>query len=308
MGLLQAGAFLTALMSLATHFNSLHRLLELFSHFRLQYFVTSLLLALLFLLLRERKWAGGMLLLTLINVAPIASWYLAETDSATAGAHSFVLMQANVLAENEQTELLLAEIAAEQPDIIFLQEVTTAWVAAMSPLQEAYPYSFAIPQDDNFGIAVYARQPLLDVEAIESPPHALPTLRVRQVIDGTSVTFVTTHPFPPLGSELTRARNIQLESIAVLMASIPGPKVLVGDLNITMWAQHYRELIDQTGLRNTRYGFGVIPTWPRHLPFAAIPIDHCLVSEEFTVLETRAGENTGSDHLPLLVKLGLRER
>lgn len=308
MGLFQAGAFVTALVSLATYFNSLHRLLELFSHFRLQYFVTSLLFTLLFLVLRDRKWAGGMLLLTLINALPIAGWYLAATDSATEGAHSFVLMQANILTKNDQAELLLAQIAAEQPDIIFLQEVSAAWVTAMLPLQEAYPYRFEIPQDDNFGIAVYARQPLLDVEAIESPPHALPTLLVRQVIDGTSVTFVTTHPLPPLGSELTRARNIQLESIAVLMASIPGAKVLVGDLNITMWAQHYRDLINSTELRNTRYGFGVIPTWPRHLPFAAIPIDHCLVSKEFAVFDTWAGENTGSDHLPLLVKLGLRPR
>ena len=105
---------------------------------------------------------------------------------------------------------------------------------------------------------------------------------------------------------MAAARNQQLQSIATLMASLSSPKVLVGDLNITMWANHYKELVAATGLRNTRRGVGVIPTWPRHLPFAAIPIDHCLISDELAVLDMRAGDSIGSDHLPMLVQLGLR--
>ncbi len=72
-----------------------------------------------------------------------------------------------------------------------------------------------------------------------------------------------------------------------------------------MWAHHYNELVESTGLANARDGFGVLPSWPTNIPIAMIPIDHCLVSDEFTVLDVRTGPDIGSDHLPLIVELGL---
>ena len=44
---------------------------------------------------------------------------------------------------------------------------------------------------------------------------------------------------------------------------------------------------------------------PSANPPAMIPIDHCLASQDFAVLDFRAGAQFGSDHLPLLVTLAL---
>ncbi len=304
-GLVQAGAFLTALFSIATLFNSLHSWLELFSHFRLQYFVCALLFAVVFAVLRNRRWCGGMLALAVVNFLPLAPWYLPAGNATPVGARTLTLLQANVLGHDNAPGQVVAQIRASAPDIVFLQEIDSRWVDALRVIEDELPYRLAVPRDDNFGIAVYAKEPLLDVEIIESPPLKLPTLVVRQDIGGRQVTFVTTHPVPPLGREMTASRNEQLQSIAALLAGTTGPRVLVGDLNITMWAHHYRELESVSGLRNTRLGHGVAPTWPRRLPFAAIPIDHCLVSGELIVLDTRAGRANGSDHLPLLIDLAL---
>ena len=99
--------------------------------------------------------------------------------------------------------------------------------------------------------------------------------------------------------------NEQLASVAEQLQAIGGPKLLVGDLNTTMWGASYRDFAESTGLHNTRRGFGLAPSWPTHLPFAMIPIDHCLVSDNLVVLDTRTGPDVGSDHLPLIVEFAL---
>jgi endonuclease/exonuclease/phosphatase (EEP) superfamily protein YafD len=62
----------------------------------------------------------------------------------------------------------------------------------------------------------------------------------------------------------------------------------------------------QTGLKNSRRGFGILPTWPTFLPLLSIPIDHFLLSPEFAVLKTGQGPNIGSDHVPLITELMLQ--
>lgn len=302
-GLLQAAATVTAVFSVATFADSLHRYLELFSHFRLQYLVVALLLCLAFIAIRRRTWASLMLVITAINVMPVATWYFAEAKQTTDSDVEIKMLQANVWGGNTDTEMLIELIAAEQPDIVILQEVTNLWVAAMDELQAVYPHRYEVPRNDAFGIAIYSREPLLSVEALKSPPFGHPSLFVRQSLHDTIVTYVSTHPIPPIGKSGFDARNEQLASIAEVTSAISGPTILVGDLNTTMWGHHYDELEDATGLVNARRGFGVIPTWPTQMPFAMIPIDHCLVSDDFAVRDVRSGSDIGSDHLPLIVEL-----
>jgi len=304
-GLLHAAAIVTVLFSLATFADFLHRYLELFSHFRLQYLGAALLLGLIFIALRSRAWASLMLVITAINVWPVAKWYVAETEPHVVAKTQIELLYANVYSGNSNTRPLLDLIQAEQPDMVFLHEVTDRWVTAMDELQSSYPHRYSIPRNDNFGVAIYAREPLLNVDVIESPPYGFPSLIVRQSLGGQVVTFVTTHPIPPLGKSGFNARNEQLNSIAEVIAAIAAPKVLIGDLNTTMWAHQYRRLEKNTGLVNARNGIGIIPTWPRQLPFAMIPIDHCLVSDDFAVQNIRSGPDIDSDHLPLIVELAL---
>lgn len=303
-GLLQAAALLTAIFSLATFADQLHRYLELFSHFRLQYLVVSLILALILFALRSRAWAGVMLIVTAINTLPVAMWYLADTDQPDLADMQFELLHANVYSGNSNTQALIALIVAEQPDVIVLQEVTTVWTTAMEMLHETYPHQYAIPRHDNFGIGVFAKTPFQSIDVIDSPPYGFPSLVIRQPVNGRIVSYVTTHPIPPLGKAGFGARNEQLASIAAVINSIRGPRLLIGDLNTTMWADQHEQLLRSTGLRNARHGFGVIPTWPKQLPIAMIPIDHCLVSEDIAVLDIRSGPDIGSDHLPLLIALG----
>ena len=304
-GLLQASAFLAAVFSIATLASHLHRYLELFSHFRLQYLAVAIILAVVLFALRSRGWGTVMLIVSAINLVPVAPWYLGPAVAA-ASDQPIRLVLSNMYSGNRNAQELIELVLAEKADVVFLQEVTPRHSRELAALRETLEYSLNIPRDDNFGIAVLSRHPFTSAKVVRSPPLGLPTLVVQIAVDDRPISFVTTHPMPPLGAaEWFAGRNEQLASVARLINGLDGPRVLIGDLNTTMWAAHFRQLVRDTGLINARYGFGLLPTWPAQLGFAGIPIDHCLVSNELSVLNARTGPDVGSDHLPLIVDVAL---
>ena len=303
-GLMEAGAFLTALFSIATAFDHLHRLLEMFSHFRLQYLAVSILLFIGLAAFRRRGMATLMLGVTLINAVYVAPWYWPPAE--TGETSSLVLLHANILASNEETARLLAHIEREQPDIVLLQELTGRHLPLLETLATSYPHKLLQPQDDPFGIGAWSKHPFVTADIIPTPPRDNPSLRIVIDYDGESVTVFSTHPVPPIGPGHYNDRNTQLAHIAELVLDTRGSKVVIGDLNITPWSVHYRDFEAETGLVNAQRGHGIKPSWPLFLPIAMIPIDHALVSDDLVAADTRTLSSVGSDHLPLLVRIARR--
>lgn len=302
--LLQIAAVLTIAFSLLTAIDVPSRSVELFCHFRLQYFVVALLLAIVFAMLRNWPWAAALLLLTVFNSTFIVSWYL-PVANAVAGTEQLKLFHANVYSGNRNYTQLIKAVDAEDPDIVLIQEVTQEWVAGTQALLKDYPYAYLEPRDGSFGIAVYSRIPFDSVSHIDSPPLDHPTIVARITRGGKPLTIISSHPTVPLGRFRFEARNEQLESLLQLVTDASGPVVLTGDFNVSVWAHRYRWLVASTGLRDARRGFGLLPTWPTMFPVAMIPIDHVLVSDDIEVLNLKTGHRLGSDHLPLVVTLSL---
>ena len=303
-GLLQAAAILTIMFSLLTAVNSQNWLVELFCHFRLQYFVAALLLAVTFAVFKEWSLAAALLLTSLFNASFLLPWYLPQ-ESGSEGAQQLKLFHANVFSGNDKYTRLIDAIASENPDIVFIQEATGNWVSALQSLREGYPHSYADPRAGNFGIAVYSKIPFDSVTHVESPPLAYPTIIARITFNDQPLTLVSSHPTIPLGRNNFEARNQQLDNLEELVSGLSGHIILAGDFNMGLWGARYRRLIESTQLRNARSGFGILPTWPTALPIAMIPIDHVLVSDGIAVLDIRTGRRNGSDHLPLVVTLSL---
>ena len=302
-GLLQVAAILTIAFSVVTLLRTDHFALQLFSHFRLQYLVISLLLFVVFAVLRSPRYAAALLAVALLNASLVLPWYLDKHESAS-GA-DLKLLLANVLSTNTKYEQLFDLLDAEDPDVVVLLEVSPEWLVAMDPLRLTYPYSYAEARDGNFGIALFSRLPLKSVGHVDSPPFGYPTINATLAVREHSLHLVATHPTHPLGKRRYAARNKHLESLPALLQNPAGTTVLVGDLNTSMWGINYRLLEAKTGFRNARRGFGIAPTWPTFLPFAMIPIDHVLVSKDVGVRSVHVGQRIGSDHLPLVVTITL---
>ena len=302
-GLLQAAAVITIVFTVVTALPIDFFGIQLFSHFKLQYLVVSVLLCIALALLRRPAYVAGLLLAVGLNASLVVPWYVA--GSVPLGDKQLKILSANILSSNTEHQRLFDLLDTEAPDIVLLQEVSPQWLEALDPLRQIYPYSYAEAREGNFGIALFSRVPFTSVSHIDSPPLGYPTIIATMDVEGAALHLAGTHPMIPVREKFYSDRNEQLASIVQLFAGRGGSQVLVGDLNTSMWDFNYRSLEEETGLRNARTGFGIVPTWPIFMPFAMIPIDHVLVSDDIGVVEMRSGPRIGSDHLPLIVTIAL---
>lgn len=303
MGLLKAAGAATLVSTLIATVAIPHHFFDLFSHFRLQYLGASLLLLIGFAAFREKPYVIAMLTSVLINAAVIAPWYM-KTDVVNSGT-PLKLIHANVLSSNSNHQALVDFVHAEDPDVVFLQEFNEQWLEGSKPLLERYPHVYTQPRSGNFGIAVFSKFPFSAISHVDSPPFDHPTLIAELSVQNTDITLISTHPMIPLGGKLASARNEQLDSIAAMVRNNSEKIVLLGDFNASIWDRRYKQLEEETGLRSSRRGFGIAPSWPTFMLPAMIPIDHVLVSEDIGVVNNYLGRRIGSDHLPLVVTLAL---
>lgn len=299
-------SILTVLFSFITVFNQYNHYLELFSHFRLQYLLASILFLAILLVIRQHGLSMLMLACIVLNSALVVPWYLeAGTLPGGNNVHDLKIIHSNVYTPNVSYRKVVNMVRQERPDIFVAQEVDAKWIEGLKDIRGMLPYYREIPRDDNFGIAIYSKYPLQDIQVFSVGSVSTPGIRATIRYGDKSMTLLTMHSMPPIGGNNYNHRNRQIIDLARLVKNITTPLVFIGDLNITMWSNDYKPLETGTRLSNARKGFGIIPTWPVNFPLAMIPIDQCLVSDEIRVKNIKAGPNVGSDHLPLIVSLAL---
>lgn len=296
-------------LSVAGYLGTLHRRLELVSHFKLQYLAIAILCLPMLLALRAWRWAAVALLAVALNAAVVLPWFWAASSASVGEPDAPAdvrLLLVNVNAANPDYAALLSLIEREKADLILVQEASDGWREALAALAGSHPFTRFVVNRDNAGIALYSRFPVEEMPS-SADDYGFPVLLATVKIEEAAVTLISIHPPPPGAEEFLQQRNEQLARVATLASQAAQPVLVAGDLNISLWSPYYTRFAEQSGLRAARRGFGVLPTWPTHLPLLMLPLDHCLVSQEFAVMDCRTGSHIGSDHLPLLVDLRLSQ-
>jgi endonuclease/exonuclease/phosphatase (EEP) superfamily protein YafD len=292
------------LFSLTGYLGTRHWTFELTSHFKVQYFALSVLCVLICLWLRQWGWASLSLLGLIINGIVVLPWYFPSVQNHIQN-HSLSILLSNVNIKNKNYSALVQLVAAENPDILIVQEGNRHWIKHLKVLEKTLPYVEAPPNSYFFGTVIYSRFPFEETQMLSLGRSGRESILVKIKINHQMVSLLTTHPLPPITEGLFEHRNSQLFEVQSFIKQLPTPKMLIGDLNISMWSPFYSQLIQETRLINARQGFGILPTWPTFLPVLMIPIDHCLVSPDFKVIKIKTGESIGSDHLPLIVEVAI---
>jgi endonuclease/exonuclease/phosphatase (EEP) superfamily protein YafD len=271
-------------------------------HFRQQYFVVLAVCTLVLLIVRRYRWASLCLLLTALNGWTL--WpYLGIPETETAMPPDLAILSTNVFSGNPTPQKVLDYIEQIDPDVVVALEVTPEWEERLSILDEKLPYQAVQSQPGNFGIALYSRLPLVSFRF--APLSEGNSAIVAQIeVDGSPVTIIAAHPYPPGGSRNTRMRNVQLAELARLAAAVEGSCVLAGDLNVTQFSPAFQALLENGGLSDPRRRTGLKPTWPTGRTILQIPIDHCLVGRG-TTARIMVGPDVGSDHFPIVATVWL---
>lgn len=282
--------------------------LELFSHFQLQYLLLCVVLFGLLVLTRRFALSIAGFLCILVVAVQVVPWYIPQSDRPLTAGTEIEIFLANVNAKNTHYDRLLAQVRQVQPDLAIIQEAEGEWLVQLRSLGDILPYAFT-----KVGTAVYSKQPLANADI-----NFIGTDRGLAFPQGLNagdraLSLVTIHPLPPILPAWFQQRNQQLDLTGTYIQSLSEPIILAGDFNSSMWSPYYRRLVDRTGLKNVRRGFGILPSWPTAGTYSFLPsfgsllfstaIDHVLVSPEIRVLSVRTRGNNGSDHRPVIVKL-----
>lgn len=303
----RACVWAVALLSLASLLGR-HSFFELATHFRLQYALASTACALFFACERAWKYLLPAAACAALGWAFVLPYYpRAGTDARDPGHARLVVMFANVQGNNTEYGALLESVGEVRPDVLALAELTPEWRAHVGEaLSREYPHAELLPKQGGSGLALFSRFPLEGAESFDVDASTHPLMRARVILPRASLRLLLMHPPTPVRPVKFAYRTGQFARASELVNSESGPRALLGDLNATPWSPYFRDLLLGSGLRDVRVGEGLIPTWPAYLPgFLRIPIDHCLVSGDVRVYSVRTGPLTGSDHLPLVVELGL---
>jgi endonuclease/exonuclease/phosphatase (EEP) superfamily protein YafD len=328
--------FLTFLLTVMALLGDKGWIWSLTTHFRLQYLVIQLV-AMCFALLGYWKRARSkapigfeswlsLAVLTFfagLNLVVIMPYYLPATQAAktpeTKGR--LKLLHSNLFGMiNHDTDRVIQAIQESDPDIVDLVEYTEPWQAKLesSGVFRKYPYHFA----GRSHIGLYSKIPLSNARMVFTSATRKVTNQANIIaqirIGGEPVTLLVAHPASPvLPSHLQMLQN----SFRVWEKERPHwgrNLIIVGDLNTSPWSVEFKRLTQRTGLRDSQLGLGLQPSWPMLMPaiglrstptlltdILTIPIDHVLISPQLVVLSRKTGPFVGSDHLPVIIELGI---
>ena len=280
---------------------------DLFTHFRLQYFLAAVILAVVALAVRAYPMAAVLAAVALGHGLVIKSLWLGE--SVPEDGHEGLplrVIAANVYDGNHTPDKVLDFVRRHEGDIVILIDAKRErWQTVLADIGALYPHRAPAAWREGTPIILFSRYPVLRHESIQLPGGERPYLEVDLAINERVVTVLGVHPTSPTLTDASDSweRNRSLNHIGRSIRDRERPLIVAGDFNITPFSPHFRDLIAANGLRNAAQGQGWIPTWPRAFWPVRVPIDHVLVRGPLAVQSLARGPSIGSDHFPIIADL-----
>jgi len=261
--------------------------------------------------LRAWKTAGFTALLACWLLAPELALSLRPRPSSARERHLDVVA-ANLMWPNKRIAQVIDALRAADPDVIAFEELSPSSREQLERALTAWPARVISPppdqwSDGTWGIGLFSKLPLQQVRLVPVGDSYAPLIEAQVDCDGRRLTLRVVHvPRPGRLHHLER-RESTLDALEHELQWNESC-VLLGDLNTTSNSPAFDDLLERTGLRDSRRGFGRQPSWTLHqlvLPLS-IAIDHVLVGSALAVVERETLTLPGSDHRAVRARIEVR--
>lgn len=299
------GCILILLATVGALFGTHVWILELLTHFRVQYTLCLFGAALWWILRRRGPHTVMCLALASVHAAHWTPLYLPPPSAALPDdANTVRVVALNVRTSNQEFEQVRDLVGREQPDLLLLLEVNDLWMQNLAALSDTLPHRISAPREDNFGIALLSTLPIVTGRAINlHPSRVRPTIDAVLDVHGSPLRFLGLHAVAPASKRSADCRDAQLAGCDEILQTETGPTILAGDFNATPWCPCLRDLRRTSGLADSMQGFGPQASWPTGFAPFLIPLDHLYHSPDIEVVARRLDTSSGSDHAALIVDL-----
>ncbi|WP_436905476.1 endonuclease/exonuclease/phosphatase family protein [Acinetobacter johnsonii] len=216
------------------------------------------------------------------------------------------LIVSNVLTPNTQYHLLLQQIYQHQPDLILTLESDVHWEQALSVLDDDYPYRVAVPLDNLYGMHLYSRLALEDIDVKFILSDEIPSIHATVILrSGQPVQLYCLHPKPPSPTEAkdSTLRDAELLIVGDQIKDLDESCIVMGDLNDVAWSRTTRLFQRISGLLDPRVGRHFVNTFHADYPLLRWSLDHVFHSTDFALVQMQRLAHIGSDHFPVYVVL-----
>ena len=216
------------------------------------------------------------------------------------------LIVSNVLTPNTQYHLLLQQIRKHQPDLILTLESDAHWEQALSVLEDDYPYRVAVPLDNLYGMHLYSRLALKDIDVKFILSDEIPSIHATVILrSGQPVQLYCLHPKPPSPTEAkdSTLRDAELLIVGDQIKDLDESCIVMGDLNDVAWSRTTQLFQRISGLLDPRVGRHFVNTFHADYPLLRWSLDHVFHSTDFALVQMQRLAHIGSDHFPVYVVL-----
>lgn len=301
------------LVNVVANVSSESLITDLFSHFKLQYFYLAIffLFSFSYLSFFKKKFilfAIVSILIMGINFVSLKPFF---NQSFSINGHNKDIRVGlfNVLTSNKKYALVIKEIENENPDIVIAQETNSLWLENIASLKEKYPFFIEHPRDDNFGIALYSKLPILEKSVEFWTEDEVPVVKVLFEKENKRILLYAVHTLPPVSKEYFLTRNEMLKNINQIIVQNNKKNIIIaGDFNTTNYSPNYKKYIGDANIFDAYIKLGNIfdGSWNvKHPPFMRITLEHVLSTKDITPITYKKGSDIGSDHFPVFVDFSL---
>jgi endonuclease/exonuclease/phosphatase (EEP) superfamily protein YafD len=222
----------------------------------------------------------------------------------------------NVLHNNKDYQAIVRSVQSASPDIVGFQELRPESAQAIAnALEIEYPYGILRSLEPGQSAGLLSCFPIETVEWFPLPPLDIAlhtTVRVEEQRVHVFVVHLSPnnffeHPvaeFVPLVLERYGRRAAEVTRIREEVTDLEEPVLLMCDCNLTDTSEAYARLgtVLNDSFREVGWGLGHT-FYPPAAPFPIQRIDYVWHSSDFVAVEAYVGQDGGSDHLPIVVRL-----